>query len=108
MGMFILTNYRKIWKKWMQIDENCLWKAVLQNLLRPKLVKTKIVTKFYLWRKKRLKRRKRKRKKRKNPKRKNIRQVIPRQIQKVKTTKGLKSRRKALKNIVEMIDDRDH
>ena len=106
--MFIPTNYRKIWKKWTQIDENCLWKAVLRNLLRRKLVRMKIVMKFYLWRKKRLKRRKRKRKKRKNPKRKNIRQVIPRQILKVKTTKGLKNRRKTSINIVEMIDDRDH
>ena len=34
--------------------------------------------------------------------------MIPRQILKVKTTKGLKNRRKASKNIVEMIDDRDH
>ena len=37
-----------------------------------------------------------------------MRQVIPRQILKVKTTKGLKNRQKVSKNIVEMIDDRDH
>ena len=34
--------------------------------------------------------------------------MIPRQILKVKTTKGLKNRRKTSINIVEMIDDRDH
>ena len=37
-----------------------------------------------------------------------MRQVIPRRILKVKTTKGLKNRQKASKNFVEMIDDRDH
>merc|ERR1711976_1055426 len=26
-------------EKWTQIDENCLWKAVLRNLLRRKLVR---------------------------------------------------------------------
>jgi len=34
--------------------------------------------------------------------------VILRQILKVKRRKGLKNRRKTSKNIVEMIDDRDH
>ena len=34
--------------------------------------------------------------------------MIPRQILKVRMTKGLKNRQKVSKNIVEMIDDRDH